>query len=73
MLATCTFVMGDGTGGTEKYIGTTTTDDKCADLVQNKEPNANGATWGRGECYAEFDAAGINDNERWRTCLFKGQ
>ena len=65
--------MGYGAGGTEVYIGETDTDDECAYLVRNKEPSANGATWGDGDCYAEFGATGKNGNGKWRTCLFQGQ
>ena len=66
--------MGDGTGGTEKPVGTTTTKYECADFVRKQEPSANGATWGNGRCYAEFGATGNNGNRNWQTCLFpKGQ
>ena len=69
--------MGDGTGGTEKQIGTTTTAYDCSALVRRIEPSANGATWGddqsrRGECFAEYGATGTNTNRIWKTCLFKG-
>ena len=64
--------MGDGIGGTEKLIGKTTNEDECADLVRRIEPSANGVTWGGGECYAEFEATGNNDNDKWLTCLFQG-
>ncbi len=65
MLEMCTFVVGDGTGGTEYYIGNTTTEDECAILVRSRQPSANGATWRVGatngatkSCYAEFGATG---------------
>ena len=76
MLEICEFVVGDGTGGTEKEIGSTSTEGECASLVLRKEPSANGATWEvatSGSCYAEFRATGNNGNSDWRTCLFKGQ
>lgn len=75
MLGMCTFVMGDGTGGTDDYIGETTTEDECAQLVQSKTPSANGATWGvqNENCYAEFGATSNDGDTNWRTCLFKGQ
>ena len=73
LLATCMFVVGGGTGGTDKPMGKTTTKEKCADLVRSNETSANGATWGGGECYAEFGAISNNDNDQWKTCLFQGQ
>ena len=73
MLEMCNFVVGDGTGGTEDYIGNTTTEDECAQLVQREKPSANGATWGSEYCYAEFGATSNNGNSAWRTCLFEGQ
>ena len=74
----CTFVIGDGTGGTEEKIGDTDTEDECADLVRSTKPSANGATWGadwsnRRECYAEYNATGIDDDFIWKTCLFNGK
>ena len=75
MLVTCTFVVGDGTGGTEKYIEKTTTENECADLVRRKETKANGATWGseNEKCYAEFGATGNSGTGSYRTCLFRGK
>ena len=64
--------MGNAIGGTYKRIGSTTTDDECADLVRSKEPNANGATRGQntGPCYANFRATNTNCQSKFRTCLF---
>ena len=63
--------MGDGTGGTEKQIGTTTTAYDCSALVRRIEPSANGATWNTDrKCYAEFGATSNSGNQYWRTCLF---
>ena len=64
--------MGDGIGGTDKKIGTTTTENECAVLVRENEPSANGATWGS-SCYAEFGATGTDGSDYWRTCLFDFQ
>ena len=73
MLGICKFVVGDGIGGTNRRIGTTTTEDRCARLVRIKEPSANGATWADKECWAEFGATGSDGNSAWRTCLFNGE
>ena len=64
--------MGEGIGGTDKKIGTTTTENECAVLVREKEPSANGATWGS-SCYAEFGATGTNFEDAWQTCRFEGR
>jgi len=50
----CTFTRGDGLGGTEKWVGAAASDQACAQLVMDKEPTANGATFGHGYCWAEF-------------------
>ena len=60
----------------------TTTDAECYDLVKSEEPDANGATWGKGgdyaqECYAEFGATSIKagftlDGTEFQACLFGG-
>ena len=63
---------GDGSGGTEKLVGQTSTEEECANLVMKTEPNANGATWEGGECYAEYEAIGVSSNDQRRTCLFGG-
>ena len=67
--------MGDGIGGTEKYLGHTSTDIECAYFVRYKEPNANGASWNQKihSCYAEFGATGHDGRSVYRTCLFTGQ
>ena len=67
------FVNGGGVGGKEKRLATTTTEDQCADLVRRQQPNANGATWGDGECFAEFGATGNDGDKNWRTCVFEGR
>jgi len=66
----CSFLPGDGVGGTERHIGSTTTREKCVELVVAKYPSANGVTWGGGKrCYAEFGATGRSDNPPYQTCL----
>ena len=51
---------GDGTGGSETYLGTTTGAKDCEKMVRDKKSTANGATWGHsnGRCYAEFGMTG---------------
>ena len=66
------FVVGRGSGGNAKFIGNTTTDDECANLVRRTEPRANGASRSRyGSCYAEFGATGSDGSHIYRTCLFR--
>ena len=66
-------MVGDGSGGTEEYIGKTNSALECADLVRSTKPIANGATWGEQNCYAEFGASYNNGDNKWRTCLFEGK
>ena len=72
-LAVCTFTIGDGTGGTEVRVGSSTSAQACATLVQQTEPSANGATYsnsGGAECYAEFGMTGENDSTSWQSCMW---
>ena len=64
---------GDGIGGTEKKLGATATREECISMVKNREPTANGATfggYGEGNCFAEFGMTGSNSNPIYQTCLF---
>lgn len=67
-LQTCGIaVEGDGTGGTDHYVGVALSMADCVVLVQSTEPTANGATWGTydsygGNCWAEFDQDCVNSN-----------
>ena len=66
---------GDGTGGTEKYLKTTTSKEDCESHVLATEGTANGATWGPSnkKCYAEYGMTGHNTLSDWMTCtLIKG-
>ena len=66
--------------GSEKFMGKTETDEECAALVRQKEPNAVGASRmqykayasnkAEGICYAAFGATHIWPNFSWRTCVF---
>ena len=69
----CAFAEGDGTGGTEEYLGDTDTPNECVALVHSTRPEANGVTYSNGDgaaCYAEF---GANDStgapSAWQTCI----
>jgi len=57
---TCTFAMGDGTGGTETYLTMTQSKEECEAYVKANEPSANGATWGTTDkkCFAEYGMTG---------------
>ena len=64
------FVTGDGIGGTEKKMGATSSKAECITKVKSSEPTANGATYGRGTCWAEFGMTGPNSNADFQTCKF---
>ena len=72
---TC-YVIGDGTGGTEKELGTAANREACIKMVKSREPSANGATCSKGlgpcKCYAEFGMTGSDGSASWQTCRFKG-
>ena len=58
--------MGDGTGGTERYLTKTQSKEECEAYVLANEPSANGATWGTTsknyqnyqKCFAEYGMTG---------------
>ena len=68
----CVFQQGDGTGGSEEYLGHASTEAQCHAMVTAQRPSANGATVspGGGSCYAEFGMNGDNNSGWWRTCQF---
>jgi len=70
--APCHFTTGDGTGGPETRVTTTSSAAACATYVKQHRPLANGATWGANSnaCYAEFGMTGQNSNTAYRTCSF---
>ena len=79
----CSFVSGDGTGGTESYIGDFDNRTACVEAVVAHYPVANGATYsdplttddrGNQRCYAEFSMDSVDPSGygRWITCLFGG-
>merc|ERR1712178_415846 len=71
----CTYIGGDGIGGTEEYIGSYATKELCAQAVSTQKPTANGATYSTGggtSCYAEDGMSETNDSGSWQSCLFGG-
>ena len=73
----CDFSTGDGTGGSEEYLGPADTQEECFEMVKDQRPEANGATYGGGHgrnCYAETGMTDINVEEtNWKSCQFKGK
>ena len=68
------WLRGDGTGGSEKYIGYVSSKKECTALVKSRAPTANGATMpkgGRGKCYAEYGMTGRNNSGYWISTMFK--
>jgi hypothetical protein len=71
--AGCTWIQGDGQGGSELNIGTATSNVACYAMVLAQQPTANGATVstdGAYTCYAEFGMSSNNDNSLFNTCQF---
>ena len=73
----CDFSTGDGTGGSEEYLGPADTQEKCVEMVKDQRPEANGVTYGGGHgknCYAETGMTDINVEEtNWKSCQFKAR
>jgi hypothetical protein len=77
----CTFMNGDGTGGTESIVGDASNAEACAAMVVATEPTANGATYsntGGTACYAEFGQTGSSCEPNspaacspWQNCAFE--
>jgi len=68
---------GDGTGGSERYIGHAANFDACVTMVKGNAQctSANGATMptgGSGSCYCEFSMTGRNSAWSWSSCKFSG-
>eukprot|EP01051_Picozoa_sp_SAG22_P019325 SAG22_NODE_3533_length_1657_cov_1.340180_1_plen_433_part_10 len=73
--APCTFLPGDGSGGSEARVGAAGSPAECEQLVRTSQPAANGATYGPGitgtNCYAEFGMTGSTASLiSWHTCQF---
>ena len=70
----CSFVTGDGVGGTEQNIAYQPTPQACIDACANrkqKDPKINGVTIilsGTGICYCEKKMEKSNGNPLWKTC-----
>jgi hypothetical protein len=69
--------IGDGKGVSAKeiYLGRSTDVYECEKLVKQKQPTANGATFGGKNklCYAEFNMTTRNTNKKWKSKIFKGK
>ena len=70
----CTFVKGDGAGGSEIYFGKTHTAGECVDICityREEHPNYNGVTISlKGHCYCEKNMKrSKNIYSEWYTCL----
>ena len=70
----CEFETGDGIGGTETFVGDTTTREACVQMVHSQLPEANGVTYSSDgtRCYAEFGMTGNSGAAAWQTCLLSG-
>ena len=65
---------GDGSGGSETYIGGYASREQCIDAVKSRDDGANGATYApsSGSCYSEYGQASVvNLNNYWENCLFE--
>ena len=64
---------GKGKGAKEIYLGQTSNSNDFEKLVKQKQPTANGATWGpeNKKCYAEFNITTRNTNKAWKSKIFK--
>ena len=82
----CQWVNGDGIGegGSETYLGDTSTRTDCVELVMSKATGANGVTYsqtaseckdsrGCNRCYAEYGLSASNGRKAWQTCTLAGQ
>ena len=67
--------IGDGISSKEIYLGRSTDVYECEKLVKQKQPTANGATFGGKNklCYAEFNMTKRNTNKEWKSKIFKKQ
>jgi hypothetical protein len=69
----CTFVMGDGIGGSETKISTSLTGQECArecaknDLYNGATIKANGS----GGCFCEAGMTGSNASQSYMSCIFR--
>jgi len=72
------FAVGDGSGGTEQFLGWVSSIQECLDMIADANvPNGNGITvhpgvlnGENGRCYVEIGVTGHNGNGGWRTCAF---
>ena len=68
---------GDGNGNPEVFVGKANDMDDCVRKVRLQHVGANGASFktcgdgsesGCGNCFAEYDMDGSNDNKDFKTC-----
>ena len=61
--------IGDGISSKEIYLGISTDVYECEKLVKQKQPTANGVTFGGSNklCYAEFNMTKRNTNKKWKS------
>jgi hypothetical protein len=74
------FAVGDGTGGSERYLGYVDTLQECFDLIMaDGDPSANGMTVTpsltdenptKGQCFVELGINAHDDSANYRTCAF---
>lgn len=75
------FVVGDGVGGTERFLGDVDTIQECLDMITAAgDSTRNGITVSpsltndpptRGRCYVELGMTGHNGSGSWKTCAFE--
>ena len=72
----CTFKDAYISGGSEKFLGYSETEDECVNLVRTEMPNAAGATYEpkTKHCDAEYGnhVFRIYSSTYYRSCLFPG-
>ena len=82
LLVTKTCQQGDGNGNPEAYVGKANDMDDCVRKVRLGHPRANGVTFKDcggdkdkdptcGNCFAEYEMDGSNDNEDFKSCLIE--
>ena len=73
----CTFLLGDGIGGNEEFIGVKSSPDKCIEACVAQRavyPDINGVTIpknGTVSCYCERKMTSRNSSVFYKSCLFK--
>ena len=74
----CEWKQGDGSGGSETYIGKVSNPSECAEKCTNHSKNGkkpNGVTVDSStgtSCYCEYGQSGRNGNAAWKNCQVNG-